>query len=339
MKRLAFVSGLLGLLLLTGLVAKQGAADVAHIVLQAGWALLWLVPLHLLALLLDAQGWRVLLARSDPAGHAGPGFLLWVATVREAVNRLLPTIGVGGELVGIRLARRRVPDATGVTASVVIEVMLTLFANYLFAAAGVMLLLATTQAGAHGVLIVTGLLLSLPVPALFAISLRHASLFVRLEALAQRLLGEDHHIAALIDGARLDAQIRQLTRRYWAMLRALGWQVAGLLVGTLEVWWGLALLGHPVTIGQAFAIEALTMAARQMAFFIPAGLGVQEAVMLLLGSLMGVDPQTSLSLALVKRAREILTGVPALLSWQWLEWWSRRPVRQVPEALPDSRTP
>jgi hypothetical protein len=52
---------------------------------------------------------------------------------------------------------------------------------------------------------------------------------------------------------------------------------------------------------------------------------VQEAVVLLLGQLLGASPQVSLSLALVKRAREILFGVPALLSWQWLEWrhWRR----------------
>jgi hypothetical protein len=47
---------------------------------------------------------------------------------------------------------------------------------------------------------------------------------------------------------------------------------------------------------------------------------VQEAVVLLLGELLGISPQVSLSLALVKRARELLFGVPALLSWQWLEW-------------------
>jgi hypothetical protein len=45
---------------------------------------------------------------------------------------------------------------------------------------------------------------------------------------------------------------------------------------------------------------------------------VQEAVIVLLGTSFGIDPQTSLALALVKRAREVLFGVPALLSWQWM---------------------
>jgi hypothetical protein len=46
---------------------------------------------------------------------------------------------------------------------------------------------------------------------------------------------------------------------------------------------------------------------------------VQEAATVLFGHLAGVGGDVSLSLALVKRMREILIGVPALLSWQWFE--------------------
>lgn len=324
MKRVALLGALAGLLILTVVVAMEGITEVGRILEHAGWPLLWLVPIHLAALWFDAYGWRVLLAPSDPDKHAGTGFLLWVATVREAVTRLLPTAGVGGELVGIRLVWRRLSDSTAVTASVVIEVMVTMFAHYLFALAGVLLLVSTTQASGHGLLITIGLLLSLPVPALFAYALRHGKWFEKLEGFAQRMLGEDHRITSMIDGVRLDAQIRSLCRHYGILTRTLIWQVVGLVVGTLEVWWGLSLLGHPVGFGEALAIEALTLAARQMAFFIPGGLGVQEAVIVVLGTSFGIDPQTSLALALVKRAREILFGVPALLSWQWVEWWQYR---------------
>ena len=47
-------------------------------------------------------------------------------------------------------------------------------------------------------------------------------------------------------------------------------------------------------------------------------------MIVLLGTSFGIDPQTSLALALVKRAREVLFGVPALLSWQWMEWRQMR---------------
>jgi len=319
MKRLLALTGLLGLLALTGLVIHEGAADIAALVAQAGWPLLWLVPLHALPLALDAQGWRVLLDATNPDERPGLPFLFWVATVREAVNRLLPTASVGGELAGIRLSRLRMQDTTAVTASIVVEVMVTMFAQYIFAAAGVLMLVLALGAGGQGWLVLGGLLLSLPVPVMFALSLRHAGLFEKLEGAARRLFGEDHRVVAAIDGARLDTRIRALNRRPAVLAGALFWQVAGLATGTLEVWFALELLGHPVPLWQALAIESLTQAARHMAFFVPAGLGVQEAVVMLLGTLLGLDAQVSLSLALVKRAREILFGVPALLSWQWVE--------------------
>ncbi|MNN00740.1 hypothetical protein D3C81_1133420 [compost metagenome] len=114
----------------------------------------------------------------------------------------------------------------------------------------------------------------------------------------------------------------------------MSWQLAGLVTGTLEVWFALMLLGHPVPFWHALAIEALTQAARNVAFFVPAGLGVQEAVVMLLGQALGMDAQVSLALALVKRAREVLFGVPALLSWQWVELrhWRRGRTREAENA-------
>lgn len=334
MKRIAYLTGLIGLLALTALVIHQGAADIAAIMAQGGWLLLLLVPLHALPLLLDAQGWRVLLTSADPEEKAGLGFLWWVATVREAVNRLLPTVGVGGELVGIRLTRLRIRDTTAVTASIVVEVMVTLFAQYLFSAMGVLMLVAALQDSGGAWVILAGLLLSLPVPVLFALSLRHTAIFEKLEGAARKLFGEDHRLVAMIDGARLDAHIRALNRRRRELAAALFWQLAGLVSGTLEIWLALWLLGHPVPVWQALAIESLTQAVRHMAFFVPAGLGVQEAVVMLLGQVLGMDAQVSLALALVKRAREILFGVPALLSWQWVELRHWRRSRDTGHAAP-----
>jgi hypothetical protein len=46
---------------------------------------------------------------------------------------------------------------------------------------------------------------------------------------------------------------------------------------------------------------------------------VQEGGYLALGALFGLDPDIALGLSLLKRAREVLTGVPCLLAWQVLE--------------------
>lgn len=72
----------IGILLALGL--HEGIGDVSRMIERAGFALLWLVPFHALPLLLDAYAWHQLLDR-----RATLPFLWWIATVREAVNRLL----------------------------------------------------------------------------------------------------------------------------------------------------------------------------------------------------------------------------------------------------------
>src|SRR5205085_659820 len=98
--------------LLIGLVVYQGYAPVLEALSRGGWLLLWLVPLHIVPLCLDAQGWRTLLAPDDPEGRARLPSLVWVASIREAVNRLIPVISVGDNIIGIRLVILRGIRAT-----------------------------------------------------------------------------------------------------------------------------------------------------------------------------------------------------------------------------------
>jgi len=311
MSRLAIAGALAGLLLLSALVAWQGWHEVLRAVGQAGWALLLLAPLRLFTLALDVRAWQILL---KPAPTFP--FLFWVAAVREAVNRLLPAAGVGGEVVGVRLVRTRLPDTAAVAASVIVEVLLTMIVLYLFCGLGVVLM-ARIAAGMRQVwVIAAALALSLPLPLLAWWLLRHGAPFQRLERWSLRLLGAR---TPDLDGARLDAAVLRLFGRHGALLRALGWQLLSYLLGSLETWYALRLLGHPVDLATAVAIEALTQAARHASFLVPAGLGVQEAAVLLFGFLAGVGGEVALSLALVKRMREIVLGLPALLSWHWFE--------------------
>ncbi|MFP4904947.1 lysylphosphatidylglycerol synthase domain-containing protein, partial [Paraburkholderia sp. BR14261] len=249
-------------------------------------------------------------------------FLWWTATVREAVNRLLPVVGVGGELVGIRLARWKVRNASEVTASVIVEVFVTIAVQYAFSALGVVLIVAATGAGGSLRTIATialALVLTAPLPVLAVLLVRRGGVFHAIERWAAKLLGADNPLMLGIDGKQLDADLDALMSRTGLMFRAFFWQLAGYMLGAFETWWALALLGHPVTVGDALAIEAITQAVRHAAFMVPAGLGVQEVAVVLLAQLFGVSQDVAFSLALVKRMREVVFGVLALLSWQAAE--------------------
>jgi putative membrane protein len=315
MKRLGLVAMLIGLAAIIALVLHEGAADIGAILSHAGLVLCWLIPLHLIPLAVDARAWQVLLVEDAPPLP----YLTWVAGVREAVNRLLPAANVGGEVLGIRLARMRVAKPGAAAASVIVEVLLTMIGQYLMCAAGVVLTLFAVRNIPQQASLVTALMLSLVVPLSLLFVFRRASVFTRVEKFAAKLVGGDKGSWSGFNGPALDHALKALLKRHSVLSRALGWQLASMLLGVGETWLALLILDHPVGISAALSIEALTLLIRSAAFFVPGGLGVQEAGIIMLGQLFGIDSSVSLSLALVKRMREIAMGVPALLSWQWFE--------------------
>jgi putative membrane protein len=312
-----------GLALLLALFMREGSAMLIPLA-RAGRVLLWLVPLHALPLLLDSLGWRALLARWRESRQ---GTLFWIACVREGINRLLPAANIGGEIVGIRLLADTGVDGVVAAASVTTEVVLTVISQYVFVALGVVFLLRLTDTVQFADDVLIGLAASLPVVVLLAVLLRYGSVFGRLERLAVRLLGEEK--LSFLGGrfTQLDAAIRELCEDRPRVLTAMAWQVTGMVCGSLEAWFALRWLGHPVAFGAAIALESLTMTVRNFAFLVPAGLGVQEASLVGFGALLGINGELAMALSLAKRLREILFGVPALLSWYWVE--GRRELQHV----------
>jgi putative membrane protein len=310
-----YIGGLLGLALLVVLAVHANLSAMAHTLSVAGLPLLWLVPYRALFYVLYAAGWLVLLGGDGTAGRAGFAFTLWVTAVREAIDRLLPVASIGGGVVAVRLMRWRGLAATPVGASVIVESLLTLVASYLFTAAGLLLLveLGTGREYRHLPLL---FLLTVPVPVITLLLLRHGSVFARMQHLLSPLVGG----AVSPEGAvLLDRAVRATIDRRKQLGIVSGLQFLALVSGAFEVWYALHLFGHPVAPGAAVVLESMTLALRHVAFFVPAGIGVQEAGMVLFGHALGIDTELALAVSMAKRTRELLWGIPALLSWQWLE--------------------
>jgi putative membrane protein len=316
LKLVAYVGGLLGLSLLIALMVRSDFAAMWRTMRSAGASLLWLSPYRILFFLLYAIGWRSLLRPYDPQGRAGLGYLLWVTIVREGIDRLLPVASVGGGIAGVRLTGWRGIPGAAAAATVAAEVVLTMAALYVFTAVGLFLLSelgASDQTYRH---VLIALLLSLPIPVLTGVLLRYGSVFGRLEALLRPMLGEN----ALSGGAAaLDRELRACLSRGWALTFAGVLQLAAFFSASFEVWLALRLFGHPVDARAAIMLESMTQAMRHLAFVVPAGLGVQEAGFVLFGHALGISGELALAVSMAKRLREVLCGVPALISWQLAE--------------------
>ncbi len=320
MKRLAYFAALAGGALIIALIVQTGYRDIFKALEAGGWNLLWLAPYHLFPIGLDALGWRVLIKPRDPIGRAGWSMLTWIALVREGVSRLLPVASVGGEIAGIRLLIVRGIDSSAATASVVVEVLMSLVGQYMIAAIGVAMLISLTQPGQIANQVLIGLALTCPAPIITLLLLRNGRIFQRLEWVAERALGGRSRLAQLLSGgATLDQEIACLTEHKRRLIAATLWQFTGMVAGSFEVWFALHLLGHPVSVEVAMVLEAVTLTIRHLAFLVPAGLGVQEAGLMVFGQMLGLSSDAALALSLIKRGRELMIGVPALLSWQLYE--------------------
>lgn len=320
MKAAAYITGLAGLGLAIALIVLNGYHGILAILMTAGWSLLWLVPYHFLPIGLDATGWWVLLRPVDPYRDARLPFLWWVAAVRDAVAGLLPVARIGGELVGARLVALRRLSGTAVIASVIVELCFNLVTQYLFTLFGLALVLSQIGASPQVRDLVVGLLIGLPLLVLLMVLLRFGSIFERLGGLLWRITGARGKLAEILgESVTLDDEVKNIFHRWPRLLICGCWQLAALVVGAGEIWIAMRLLGHPIDASASILLESLSQALRSLAFVVPAGLGVQEAGFVIFGQMVGLTPELGVALSLSRRFREVVFGVPVLISWQWFE--------------------
>jgi len=266
-------------------------------------------------MVVGAWAWQFLLPRC----HRLPLLdLLWMRWLAESVNTLLPVAQVGGEFLKARLLMlRRVPGPIA-GASAVVDLTTTVMAQVIFVAGGVLLL---TQRGnaeqamgefVVGVAVFGGLILG------FYLAQR-AGMFFRLARVLERLAGNRDWFSLSANAAGLDRAVGDLYRRQRAFWLACLLHLAGWALGAGEVWLALYFLGNPVSLADAFILESLIMAVRAAAFTVPGALGVQEGGLMVIAPLVGLQPETGLVLSLVKRVRELLLGIPGLLTWHLVE--------------------
>jgi hypothetical protein len=143
--------------------------------------------------------------------------------------------------------------------------------------------------------------------------LQRRSLWVT-EKLAARLLRGAGEVSAAV-AATFD-EIHRAPARI-GLSSAL--HLAGWVASAIGTWIAFRLIGTRIGLLPVVAIEALVCAARSMAVFIPNALGVQEAAYAVLAPLFGVGAEFGLAVSLLKRARDIVLGVPILLVWHAAE--------------------
>jgi putative membrane protein len=312
---IAFILGLAGGALLIVLLIREGAQQVGLAIARAGWGLLVITLFHLVQTLSDAAGWLVLIPKQNRMRLTSSFFLHWLG---ESINNLLPTGRVGGDVVVARVAAIWGMPLRIAAAAMVVDITIGVITKVIFVVAAVTLLVAATgRTDLTRPALVAVLVGAFAVAGFYAV--QRAGIFRWIATLASRLVKSPGWDSLVQGGEALDQTIRLLyTRRRGLVGCGLFWTLSW-LIASGEIWIALRALGLPAGFTTAVILESATLAIRGAAFLVPGAVGVQEGGYILLGNLLGIPSDMALALSLVRRVRELVLGIPGLITWHLIE--------------------
>jgi putative membrane protein len=313
-KRPGWLLALAGFALAVVLFVREDPGAIAQLLAGAGASLVLAALCHLVPMVLNARAWQVLMPPGQRPTLAAMTLAVWV---RESVNGLLPVARIGGEIVSFRvLVRARLAPPLA-AASLIVDMALSVLSQMAFALVGVILLVRGGSNSALALQIALGLLVLVPLAALFII-VQRGGIFAAAAKIAERLFA-GRLSGLLADTHEADRAVSAMYERRGAIVSCVLWQLAGWAAGAIQIWVAAYFLGHPVSAADAIAIEALIQAVSSAAFVVPGALGVQEGAFMVAGAAVGLDAPASLALAASRRVRDLAIFFPGLAAWPLLE--------------------
>ncbi|MFC7475032.1 lysylphosphatidylglycerol synthase domain-containing protein [Dankookia sp. GCM10030260] len=301
------VTLVVGLAVAGMLFAASDPAEILRLLAGASWGMLGVILLRLPQILASAIGWAPLIEPLQRPGWAALFRLRWI---RDAVNALLPVAQVGGDVVRAQLLIRRGAATVPATAGVAVDVATELAAQFAFAAIGLAVLWQLPHQGAAAEWAVAAVAV-LGLMAAGFMAAQRWGLFRLVERLLPRLARGRHTMAGLHEAV---VGLYRRPRRLWASVAA---HLASWLLGTLETWLALRILGIEAGLAEALVIESLGQLARSLGFMVPGAVGVQEGGFVLACGLFGIPPEQALAFALLRRIRDVALGLPGIVAWRW----------------------
>lgn len=291
-----------------------GVAIVAALAMHAGWSsvanvlgqlrlngLALVAFIHLPIIVVMGLAWWVIGRRT---AWAAPEPFIVARLVRDSVGEALPLTQVGGFAAGLRLLHLRGVDVEDGATSAFADLVAEFSAKVVYFIVGL-----------------AGLYIVSPgsrVPVSFWIAFGFTAAVVILgyvfRVKAQRAV---HAAISAVPRHWLGPGNKNPLSIAWnrriavsAALHLVCW-----IAGGAETCIIFLLLGQPISMAEALIIDSLVSGLRTFGFLVPAAAGVQEAAYVLVSTLVGIPPATALAVSLVRRARDLVIGMPGLAVW------------------------
>jgi glycosyltransferase 2 family protein len=315
--------------LLAGLVAAVwvvwavGFDAVLGAVSQAGFGGLALLCLYSALVFVSlALAWSTML---PPERRLGLRDFYLGRLVRDSIAEISPFSPVGGMVAAARLMILKGMNGAYASASVAADATTEAMAQVVFLAFGIVVAVlhlgGVVDSGPLLQAMIATLLLAIPGIAGLIFLQKRGSGFA--ERMALRFFPQAR------DGVSFRDAIHHLYDSPKLLAASSFWHLVAWIGAGGATWIAFRLVGADISFIDAMAIEALLCTLRSIAVFVPAAIGVQEGGYVALAQLFGLPAEMGLAVSLLKRAREIVLGIPALLYWQSVE--GRAALRAVEE--------
>lgn len=305
--RLGLIAAILGI----AWWLRDGFGDVKGALDTAGWTgVMVLSVYHLLPLALCGMSWAALQSQIPVRA-----FVMgrWI---KDGVGELAGFLPLSGEVVGIRMMTGYGMRTAEASAVMMADVTSEAIAQIIFSLLGVAMWLHNFPEAEVTRWALIALGISIPGIAAF-IALQKSTVMRFLETLPAKLAPNTW------DAPEAEAGVHAAIHAIYADKRrvaiSVGWHVLAWVAGAAEAWIAMRLLGHPMDLGDILAMESIIFAIRSVAFVVPAAIGLQEGGYVIVGGVLGLSPELALALSLLKRGRELMLGLPALLAWHFVE--------------------
>lgn len=315
MKRIALIGLFTGLFIFICLLFWQGFTDVLNLLFSSGWALLWLPVVWLPCLIPLAHSWRLCFI-TEPVPSLKKALLgIWMG---RAVNTLLPVATIGGEIVKARYIALSGGNANAATASVMVDKTIQAFAVVIWGFIGVGLLIYTATDNNLATLTLSGFIILATSVTIF-IYVQKAGIFGFVTRLGGSLIKTESWEGISRNARDVDETIKQIYRDRKRVYLATAIKTSGYALHTSEVWLACYLLGFPISLMEAVMLKSLTSTISDVAFIIPNAYGIQEGAYIMIGNLLGINPELALAISLAVRIREVIIDPAGLLLWHQIE--------------------
>ncbi len=252
----------------------------------------------------------------------------WGRLVRESASDVLPFSQVGGLVIGLRAVEQQGVSEPLAVGSQIVDLTTEMAAQLFYTLFGVAMLVAIlSHASTSGRLLWTALLaLAIGAVGLIAFVALQGKGIDLVGAIASRWIKDTRERADAIKQVLRDIYAQPSRVAGGVVLHGVGWVFSG-----AATWIAFHLMGIEVDLWKVLTLEALMAAVKSVAFFTPGALGFQEGAYVLIAPLFGLTAEATLAVSLLRRAKDLVIGIPAMLVWQYTEVVSRR---RLTEAAP-----